>query len=168
MNESGQSKSDDGAQWSRIWLILPVFLFAVDRLHKYLQVHWAGWSGGEIIRFDPVFDYVLVWNRGVSLSMFAQLPPWVLSAGTGAIILFLSVWWWRSSTWLTKLGLGLVIAGATSNWIDRILYGAVADFFHLRWHEFSFFVFNIADVAISFGAIMFVWDMIRPASENSS
>lgn len=143
-----------------IVLALDVLIF--DRIHKFYQINIEGWTGGEFVRVFPFFDYVLVWNTGVSYGLLADLPRWVISIGLGAIVAVLAVWLVRSKSFLTRLGLGMVIAGATSNLIDRFIYGAVADFFHLHWGEWSFFVFNIADVGITFGAILLIFDMVFP------
>jgi signal peptidase II len=52
------------------------------------------------------------------------------------------------------------IGGAASNAVDRILYGAVADFFHFHWGEWSFYIFNIADMAITLGVLLLILDLI--------
>jgi len=62
----------------------------------------------------------------------------------------------------------LIAGGAISNAIDRLAYGAVADFFHLHWGALSFFVFNIADVAISAGVLLLVVDVIRSGRTQSA
>lgn len=53
----------------------------------------------------------------------------------------------------------LCIGGALSNAVDRVAYGAVADFFHFHWQEWSFYIFNLADVAITFGVLLLILDL---------
>ena len=75
---------------------------------------------------------------------------------TLAITALLAVWLWKAADRLTGLALGLIVGGALGNAWDRYAYGAVADFFHFymdteRWGRVSWYVFNIADVAIVAG-----------------
>ncbi len=140
--------------------LLALALFA-DRLHKHVQIEVQGWRGGEIIPVTSFFDYVLVWNTGVSYGLFGDLPLWVLGIVIGAATLALAVWWWRSTQALVRAGLALCIGGALSNAVDRLLYGAVADFFHFHWQAYSFYIFNIADVAITVGVLLLVLDIVQ-------
>ncbi len=52
------------------------------------------------------------------------------------------------------------IGGALSNALDRVLYGAVADFFHFHWQDLSFYIFNVADMAITLGVLLLILDLI--------
>ena len=70
----------------------------------------------------------------------------------------LFVWWSRTADALVRFGLMLAIGGAVSNAIDRVLYGAVADFFHFHWQGWSFYIFNLADVAITLGVLLLLLD----------
>jgi signal peptidase II len=71
----------------------------------------------------------------------------------------LIVWWARSTSTLVRVGLAICIGGAISNALDRWLFGAVADFFWLHWGETSFFVFNVADAAITLGVCLLLLDL---------
>jgi signal peptidase II len=76
-----------------------------------------------------------------------------------AAIVGLSIWWLRTDAPLTRLGLAFAIGGALSNALDRLIYGAVADFFHFHWGTWSFYIFNIADMAITLGVILLLIDL---------
>jgi signal peptidase II len=54
----------------------------------------------------------------------------------------------------------LAIGGAVSNALDRLLYGAVADFFHFHWQDWSFYIFNLADMAITAGVLLLILDFV--------
>ena len=73
-------------------------------------------------------------------------------------------WWlWRAERLSLSLGLGLVIGGALGNLIDRLVYGKVADFFHFYVHGYDWYVFNVADAAITFGVIALLYDaLLKP------
>ncbi|MNL18897.1 Lipoprotein signal peptidase [compost metagenome] len=79
----------------------------------------------------------------------------------------LSVWWWRASDLLVRLGLALCVGGALSNALDRLVYGAVADFFHFHWGSWSFYIFNLADVAITLGVILLFVDLLGPRRRST-
>lgn len=127
----------------------------------------TGWRGGEVVPVAPFFDYVLVWNTGISYGLFDGLPVWALGLVMLVAIVALSVWWWRSEGLLVRLGLALCIGGALSNALDRLLYGAVADFFHFYWQGWSFYIFNLADVAITLGVVLLFADLLLPRRKST-
>lgn len=146
-----------GGAWSLIFLLLALGL---DRGHKYFQIEVEGWRGGETVRVTDFFDYVLVWNTGVSYGLLGDAPLWALAIVIVAATILLGVWWWRSTQQLVRAGLAFCIGGAVSNAVDRALYGAVADFFHFHWQDYSFYIFNIADSAITLGVLLLILDLL--------
>ncbi len=134
----------------------------IDRAHKFYQINISGWRGGEMINVTSFFDYILVWNRGVSFGLFSSMPPIFLFLIIGVALLILIVWWLKADDKLTRVALAIILSGAISNIIDRFLYGAVADFFHFYWGQYSFYIFNIADALISLGVILLLLEMILP------
>ena len=132
----------------------------VEIFSNYLPFAMTGWRGGEIVPVTSFFDYVLVWNTGISYGLFDGLPVWTLGAIMMVAIIGLSIWWWRTDVPLVRLGLAFCIGGALSNALDRLIYGAVADFFHFHWGSWSFYIFNIADMAITLGVILLLIDLI--------
>jgi signal peptidase II len=143
-----------------ISITLGILAFGLDRGHKYFQIEIQGWRGGEIIPVTSFFDYVLVWNTGISYGLLASVPVAVLGLIMVAAIIALSLWWWRANTMLLQAGLALAIGGALSNALDRLLYGAVADFFHFHVGGNSFYIFNIADAAITLGVLLLILDLL--------
>ena len=163
-------------------ITMAILAFGLDRAHKAFQVSadcvaigaaqcvevftsyvpfaMSGWSGGEIVRVTDFFDYVLVWNTGISYGLLDGLPVWALGLVMLAAILALGIWWLRADSALIRLGLAFCIGGALSNAVDRVIYGAVADFFHLHWGTWSFYIFNVADIAITLGVILLIADLI--------
>ncbi len=165
--------------------------FALDRGHKFFQVSaecigaapsvcleragsvvpaaLSGWRGGEVVQVTSFFDYVLVWNTGVSYGLLGGVPILVLGAIIAVALAALLIWWWRATQPLVQIGLMLCIGGAASNALDRVLYGAVADFFHFHWGNWSFYIFNLADTFITFGVLLLLLDLIgigrRPAAD---
>jgi signal peptidase II len=154
--DCGQVQMNRGILWS---LLLGLVAFGADRLHKYVQMDVFAWPEGYFVPVLPILDLGFVYNRGVSFGLLGSLPfPVVIGVVTIALIA-LVVWWVRSTSTLVRIGLAICIGGALSNAVDRWLWGAVADFFWLHWGELSFFVFNIADVAISLGVCLLLLDL---------
>jgi signal peptidase II len=109
------------------------------------------------------FDLVLVWNQGISYGLLPQQS----AVGRWGLILFalfasvaLAVWLARLDSRLAAASIGLIIGGAIGNGIDRILYGAVADFFSFHAFGYQWYVFNIADTAIVAGVVGLLYDSL--------
>jgi signal peptidase II len=119
------------------------------------------------VHVAPFLTLVLTWNTGISYGLFQQdgdLGRWFLIAIKLAAVVLLTLWLARIHTRLTALSLGLIIGGAFGNAIDRLAYGAVADFvlFHVTtagW-SFNWYVFNLADAAIVAGVIGLLYDSL--------
>ena len=113
----------------------------------------------------------MVWNRGVSYGLLTQdgdLGRWLLIAlGIAGALLF--GWWlWSDARACSPaLSLGLVVGGALSNVIDRLVYGAVADFFLFHVGGFEWYVFNLADVWIVAGVDRACCSPGRPSAPKS-
>ena len=141
-------------------LVLGLAAFGVDRLHKYVQIDVMGWAEGRFVPVLPFLDLGFVYNRGVSFGLLGSLPFGAVLAIVIVALVALLVWWARSHSTLVRVGLAICIGGAVSNIVDRWLYGAVADFFWLHWGEMSFFVFNLADAAITLGVCLLLLDVL--------
>jgi len=117
----------------------------------------------KVIRVAPFFNLVMGWNRGVSFGLFNSDSPvnlWLLPLVVVAVTAALVLWLWRAErTWL-GIGLGLVIGGAVGNLVDRLRFGAVADF--LDFHAFGWHwpAFNVADSAITVGAAIILLESL--------
>lgn len=149
-------------------LFLGMDVLVLDRLHKFIQIDIMGWTGGEVVPLTPFFDYILVWNTGISYGLLGGLPPELLLGIMAVAMTALAVWWWKEDALLTRLGIAFAIGGAISNAIDRVVYGAVADFFHFYVGNWSFYVFNIADMAISLGVVLLIFDVLRPRQRQQT
>ncbi|WP_375449809.1 signal peptidase II [uncultured Devosia sp.] len=132
----------------------------VDIFTTYVPVTLSNWRGGEVVRVTDFFDYVLVWNTGISYGLLTGLPSWGLGVIMLVAVVALAIWWLRADSALIRLGIALCIGGALSNGLDRLIYGAVADFFHFHLGASSFYIFNVADMAISLGVILLILDLL--------
>lgn len=115
------------------------------------------------IRLAPFFDIVMAWNRGVSFGIFNNGGPWnalLLSGLSLAIVVLLLGWMRKAHSRLIEVALGLIVGGALGNVIDRIRVGAVADFLDLHILGYHWPAFNLADSAITVGAVVLVLDSL--------
>ena len=135
-------------------------------------VKW--WAIGRLpehpaaIEVLPFFNLVMVWNRGVSFGMFGggALPPWLLAVVAGAVAVGLGVWLSRvRARWLAA-AIGLVIGGAVGNMVDRLRYGAVADFLDVHAGVYHWPAFNLADAAITLGVVFLLIDALLIGRER--
>lgn len=159
----------------RIGLAVLIASVIVDQAFKLAMLHGVGMAAGDVITLAPVLDLVMAWNYGVSFGLFQQDSEWgqwaLVAFKIGAVGL-ISYWLWRAESRLTAIGLGLIAGGAIGNGIDRVLYGAVADFFafHITTASFQFrwYVFNIADVAIVAGVGLLLYESLFAGHASKS
>ncbi|MEP7240218.1 MAG: signal peptidase II [Devosia sp.] len=156
-----------------IWLSLGLGLlaFVLDRAFKYVQIDVLHWTTGSFTELLPIIDVGLVYNSGVSYGLLSWLPPWGLGLVVAVAFAALVVWWARSPSRLVRAALAICIGGAASNIVDRLLYGSVADSFWLHLGDYSFFIFNLADAAITAGVLLLALDLLgigRPRHANAT
>lgn len=102
----------------------------------------------------PYFNLSMVWNQGVSFGMFQDLGIWPLTIMALVIVLFLMRWIQTSNSRFEAMSLGMIVGGAIGNVIDRLRFGAVADFFDVYVGTYHWPAFNIADSAITIGVVL--------------
>jgi signal peptidase II len=140
--------------------------FALDQLSKMALLYGAGFvhmPQGAAVPVLPFFNLMMVWNPGISLGLFpaSGVEGTVFLATFQMVAVGVLCWWlWSAKKTSLAIGLGMVIGGALGNLIDRLVYGKVADFFQLHAFGYSFYVFNVADAAITFGVIALLYDAL--------
>lgn len=136
---------------------LALFVFVLDQIVKYWIIDGVGLRERGFVDVAPFFNLTWVENRGVSMGMLTadgDVGRWLLVALTAAISAAVAAWLWRERNRLDVTALGLVLGGAIGNIVDRIRFGYVVDFLHFFWGEWHFYVFNVADAAITIGVIL--------------
>jgi signal peptidase II len=146
----------------RLGLTLLLGIVALDQLSKYWVINHLRLPEIGKIEISGIFDLTMVWNYGVSfgaLKADAVWERWALVGLSAVIATIFTVWLMRATRAQTIVALSLVIGGAIGNMIDRIRFGAVADFLDFSALHFPW-VFNVADSAITVGAILLAIDMV--------
>jgi signal peptidase II len=149
---------------THLGLIAAVLAFVADQAYKAWILHVFDLGMRGLVEVLPFLNLVLVWNKGVSYGLLPQdsdLGRWMLVLFKLAASAALWLWLARARSALSAASIGLVIGGALGNAADRVIYGAVADFFSLHAFGFYWYVFNIADVAIVVGVMGLLYDSLR-------
>ena len=154
----------------RKWLSLSAVIIVLDQITKYVVTQSL--PLGKSVAVTPFFNLVLVHNPGAAFSFLSDQSGWqrglfiAIALAASAWIVYLLARYPQER--LFALALSLVLAGAVGNVIDRVLVGAVIDF--LDFHAFGrhWPAFNVADSAITCGAVLLIWDAIRPRKNTQS
>ena len=150
------------------WYSLAGLVVILDQLGKWLVLEYIQF--GETIYVAPFWNWVLTFNPGAAFSFLADQPGWqrwfftVLALGVAA---WIAVELKRhAGQKLLSFGLALVMGGALGNVVDRVRFGAVVDF--IQWHAAGFYwpAFNIADSAITIGAVLLVFSQLTAANNH--
>ena len=151
-----------------ISLIVPIIVFFLDRISKIYIINLSKNSFDTELYSSKFINIILIWNEGIAFGLFsASHEYWynfltIIIIFTALIILIISFRQERSQ----KYFLLLVFGGALGNLYDRIFFKAVPDFIDLHIGSFHWFVFNIADIFITFGVIMLIlWETL-PLNKN--
>jgi signal peptidase II len=132
--------------------------FGVDRLSKILIVHGLDLGSAGVIEVAPPFLVLrMTWNKGINFGLFRMHDSqWVLVVSAVVISLVLVVWARAKKGWLQPLAVGAIVGGALGNALDRVIYGAVADYLNMSCCGIENpSAFNVADVFI-FGGLLFL------------
>ena len=142
---------------------LAIAVLALDQCSKIWLLSYLMEQGGWI-KVTSYFNLVIVWNSGISFGMFqsGETGRWLLVGFSSIVCLGLSIWLWSHSRSWPIVALGIVVGGAIGNIVDRIIWGAVADFFDFHILGYHWPAFNIADSAITVGILMLLYDSFWP------
>ena len=152
------------------WYALAGLVVVLDQLSKWVvleNIHY-----GETIYVAPFWNWVLAFNPGAAFSLLADQPGWqrwfftVLALGISGWIAFMLRQ--HPQQKLLSLALSLVMGGALGNVIDRVRFGAVVDF--VKWHVAGYYwpAFNVADSAITIGAVLLVIEQLTATNKKEN
>jgi signal peptidase II len=143
------------------WLALALALVLIDQLTKQ-AVLIAFRPGERLAVMSGFFDLTLLFNRGAAFSLLANAAGWqrwfFIGIGVVATVFIVTMLWRHGSQRLFSLALSLILGGAVGNVIDRVLRGEVVDFLLFYWGGWHFPAFNVADSAITIGAVLLIVD----------
>lgn len=143
-------------------VLVALAVIALDQLQKWHMLEVVGIAQRPPISVTSFFTLVMVWNQGVSFGMFSHdvhYMRWFLIAVAVVICVVMVRLGLKSRLPIERIGYGMVIGGALGNVIDRLRFGAVADFFSFHVGSFAWPAFNVADSAIFMGVVILLWMM---------
>lgn len=155
------------------WAWLALLIVILDQVSKVIAE--ASMIYGQRIKVLPIFDFTLLYNPGAAFSFLANQPGWqrwfftVIALLAIAFITYLMRKHRDDKRFL--LALTLILGGAVGNLIDRVLYGHVIDFLLFYWEKWHYPAFNLADSAITVGAVLLIADELlrwRKKSDNGT
>ncbi len=156
---SEQTQSKNCLIWG--WLVVLVVLL------DFGSKQWAlaALNYAEPNPVMPMFDLTLLYNTGAAFSFLADAGGWQrwFFAGIAVVVsIALAIWLYKTprKLWWLGLALSLILGGALGNLYDRVVLGYVVDFIHLHYENRYFPAFNLADSAITLGAIILILDML--------
>ena len=148
--------------------LIPTFIFILDRISKIYVINLSKNSYNNELFSSKFLNVTLIWNEGIAFGLFSSGHEFwynfltIIIVFTALIILIMSI----KQNGAQKYFLLLVFGGALGNLYDRIFFKAVPDFIDLHLENFHWFVFNIADIFITFGVIMLILWEILPLNKN--
>ena len=157
------SRSTNGTSlW--LWLGIALVVVLLDQYAKALIV--GGFQPDESRYVTSFFDVVRRGNTGMAWSLLADAGGWqrwfFITLALAASIFMVWLLARNGSQKLFAFAIAMILGGAVGNVIDRITHGAVVDFISLHWHRaYTFPAFNLADSAITLGAICLIVDELR-------
>jgi len=143
------------ARW--MWLVFALVL-GLDQLTKQLMLGWV-FATPQIYPVLPFVNFVPVWNPGISFGLFAD-GGFLVRAGLTCLAFLVSGWFFWQSPNLLRLQVlagGLIAGGAIGNAIDRLRFGKVVDFIDVHYQSWHWPAFNVADSAITVGAMCWMY-----------
>ncbi len=152
-----------------IVFVLSISILIIDFLSKSKIISIFKDGLVEKIFVNDFLDFILVFNTGISYGLFSgggNLQKWVLIVLSLLIIFFLLTLVKIDKKFSSTLGISFIVGGAIGNVLDRIIYGAVVDFISLHARGFSWYIFNIADIFIVSGVLIYVFSQFNMFSKK--
>jgi signal peptidase II len=151
------------------WLGLALLVTVVDQITKAtIASHFAF---GESIRITSFFDLVLAHNTGAAFSFLAGAGGWQrwFFTAIALIAVIVIVYFLRKHADEPRFcfALSLILGGALGNLIDRVALGHVVDFLLFHYESYAWPAFNVADSAITVGAVLLAWESLRAKPQNT-
>lgn len=151
--------------------LIALLVLILDQASKYWILNVYDLPAKRVVEITSFFNLAMVWNPGVSFGLFQADSFWgkaILVIFTLGVVTGLAIWYLRGvQGWAMNLSLPLVIGGAIGNLVDRIRFGAVADFLDFHAFGWHFWTFNVADSAIVCGIGLLLLDGLFLAPETA-
>ena len=147
-----------------------IFIFVLDRVSKLYILNLAEIEKQVDIYISPFLNLYLIWNTGIGFGLFSSNQSFYYNLITIIIILInilILIMIFKSKIY-RKFFLLMILGGSLGNLFDRLYYSAVPDFIDIHYQNYHWFVFNVADIFISFGIVCLILDEIFFNNQKSN
>ena len=142
-----------------------ITLFVCDFLSKQFIFNFIDLN--TFINILPILDLAHIHNYGIAFGLFSGIVPKFIIISISCIIVFIIIYMMvKTENMLEKWGFTLILAGAISNIVDRIINNYVLDFIYFHYKNFYWPAFNFADIYITFGILIVIWQYINIKKEK--
>ena len=153
------------------WYGLAVFIIVIDQLTKYWITQMFAY--GETLELLPILNLTLVHNMGAAFSFLSDAGGWqrwffaIISLVVSTVLV---VWLYRlpSRQHLLATAIALILGGALGNLCDRVLLGYVVDFVDAHYQQHHWPAFNVADAAITLGAVLLILESLLTPKQHKT
>ena len=138
--------------------ILILIIFFLDRISKLFVIYQDKLNFNSKIYSSKFLNIDLIWNEGIAFGLFSFNEDYLYNFLTFLIfiVIIFIIFMIRKSDTVRKYSLLLVLGGALGNFFDRLIYKAVPDFIDFHVGNFHWFIFNVADIFITFGIFFMI------------
>ncbi len=150
-------------------LLVALIIFLLDQWTKF-EIVYNVMVRPHVIEVTSFFNIVMAWNRGVSFGMFgwdSEIKIYVLAGMAFIAAIGLAIWMQRENRLSFAMPCGAIIGGAIGNGLDRLHWGAVADFLDFHVAGYHWPAFNVADMGITCGATFLILDSLFRKPDSS-
>ena len=142
-----------------IYFGIILFIFLVDRISKLYILSILEDSGFVDININQFINFILVWNSGVGFGLFSFEQSTIYNLITSIIILInlIIIYLIIKTKDFSKYFYLIILGGSLGNLFDRVNYSAVPDFIDFNFKGYHWFIFNVADIFITFGIICLIF-----------
>ncbi len=159
---ANSEKTTAGNARFAVWMVVAVVIIVADQMTRWAIIEWIPLY--DKVPLNSFINLTHQKNPGAAFSFLADAggwQRWFFIVLTTIVSVVIAVWMWRirsQGLMVLSAGLSLVLGGAIGNLIDRVMLGHVTDFFQVWFGSWAFPSFNVADAAISVGAVFLIID----------
>tara|TARA_Y100000992_G_C21048112_1_gene388213 strand:- start:92 stop:571 length:480 start_codon:yes stop_codon:yes gene_type:complete len=141
------------------YFVIILFIFLIDRISKQLVIYLDNNNLNTEIFLSKFLNIQLIWNEGVAFGLFSSDNTFFYHSLTGFIILIILIliYFFIKSNGFEKYSFLIILGGSLGNVYDRLAYSAVPDFIDIHYHNFHWFIFNVADIFITIGVLSLIY-----------
>ena len=142
-----------------VCFLITLFIFTLDRISKIYVINIAETYGKVDIYLNQFINIILVWNTGIGFGLLSFEKQFIYNLITLIIVLvnFVILYLGVKASNYKGLIFFVILGGSLGNLFDRLYYSAVPDFIDLNYNDFHWFIFNVADIFISFGILCLIF-----------